>query len=387
MKSLLQSLPIKGRTLALLSVLVPLIVVFVYVGLRSGPLAPVTVTVASVQSKSLEPSLFGIGTVQARFRHAIGPTYVGRLETITVDVGDSVKAGQLLGEMDAIDLDDRLAAQDAAIARASASLAETQARLEFAQTQAKRYEDLFAARSTSQEVLATKQQELRLTQAVLDIATRELARVTAERAGLQAQRDNLKLTAPIDGLVVKRDVEPGTTVVAGQTVIEIMDPDSLWINTRFDQINATGLTQGQPAEIVLRSRRGQPLEGIVTRVEPLADAVTEEMLAKVSFTQTPQQLPPIGELAEVTIKLSGQPQTIAIPNAALRRNGSQPIVWKVVAGNLQSTPVTLGVSDLDGNVQVLDGLAEGDEIVVYSDAELKADSPIRVVADIAGAQQ
>ncbi|MCD8536122.1 MAG: hypothetical protein LRY56_00830 [Burkholderiaceae bacterium] len=45
------------------------------------------------------------------------------------------------------------------------------------------------------------------------------------------------------------------------------------------------------------------------------------------------------------------------------------------------------MSDLDGNVQVLDGLAEGDEIVVYSDAELKADSPIRVVADIAGAQQ
>lgn len=387
MKSLLQSLPIKGRTLALVAALVPLVVLFVYVGLRSGPLAPVSVTVAQVQSKSLAPALFGIGTVQARFRHAIGPTYAGRLETVTVDVGDSVRVGQLLGEMDVIDLDDRLAAQDAAIARATASLAETQARLEFAQTQAKRYEDLFAVRSTSQEVLATKQQELRLTQAALAVATRELARVTAERAGLQAQRDNLKLISPLDGLVVKRDAEPGTTVVAGQTVIEIIDPNSLWINTRFDQINATGLAQGQPAEIVLRSRRGPPLAGVVTRVEPLADAVTEEMLAKVSFAQTPQQLPPIGELAEVTIQLRGQPATMAIPNAAIRRNGSQPMVWRFMAGNLESTPVTLGISDLEGYVQVLDGLAEGDEIVVYSDADLKADSPIRVVTDIAGARQ
>lgn len=387
MKSLLQSLPIKGRTLALLLVLLPLLAVFIYVGMRSGPLAPVTVTVAEVQSKSLEPSLFGIGTVQARYRHAIGPTYAGRLKSVVVDVGDTVRAGLLLGEMEAIDLDDRLAAQDAAIARAAASLTEAQARYDFAQIQAKRYEDLFAVRSTSQEILATKQQEFRLTQAALAVATRELARVTAERAGLQAQRDNLKLISPSDGLVVKRDVEPGTTVVAGQTVIEIIDPNHLWINTRFDQINATGLAQGQRAEIVLRSRRGQPLSGVVTRVEPLADAVTEEMLAKVSFAQTPQQLPAIGELAEVTIKLSGQPETIVVLNAAIRRNGSQPFVWKIVDGHLKSTPVTLGIGDLDGHVQVLDGLAKGDEVVIYSDAELKADSPIRIVKEIAGARK
>jgi HlyD family secretion protein len=387
MKSLLQSLPIKGRTLALLAVLVPMLVVFIYVGLRSGPLAPVSVTVAKVQSRSLEPSLFGIGTVNARFRHAIGPTFAGRLASLTVDVGESVRAGQLLGEMDAIDLDDRIVAQDAAIARATASLAEAQVRLDFAQMQAKRYEDLFAVRSTSQELLANKQQESRLTQFALNVAGRELARIQAERAGLQAQRDNLKLISPIDGLVVKRDVESGTTVVAGQAVIEIIDPRNLWINTRFDQINATGLAQGQKAEIVLRSHRGQPLAGVVNRVEPLADAVTEEMLAKVSFTQTPETLPPIGELAEVTVKLSGLPAITVIPNAAIRRNGSQPIVWRIVNTSLKSTSITLGISDLDGYVQVIDGLAEGDEIVVYSNAELKADSPIRVVTDIAGAGQ
>jgi len=384
MKSLLQFLPIKGRTLALLLVLLPLIAIFIYVGMSSGPLAPVSVTVAQVHSRALTPALFGIGTVQARYGHAIGPTYAGRIASLLVDVGDTVNAGQILGEMDNIDLDDRLDAQTAVIERAAASLTEAKARLEFAQTQAKRYEDLFAVKSTSQEVLATKQQELRLIETALYGASQELARAKAERQGMQAQRDSLRLISPIDGLVIKRDAEPGTTVVAGQTIIEIIDPKSLWVNTRFDQINATGLAQGQRATIVLRSRRGQVLAGQVTRVEPIADAVTEEALAKVSFTNSPEPLPPIGELAEVTVELSGLPTTLVIPNAAIRRDGNQPIVWKVVNGNLQSTAITLGISDLDGRVQVLDGLARDDEIVVYSDRDLDAHSPIKIVIDIVG---
>lgn len=384
MSSLLQSLPVKGRTLALLLVLLPLLAVFIYVGLRSGPLAPVSITVMEVQVRPITPALFGIGTVQARYSHAIGPTYAGRLASVSVDVGDRVKAGQLLGEMDVIDLDDRIAAQDAAMKRTAASVSEAQARLDFATTQAKRYEQLFAVKSTSEEVLATKRQELRLAEAAFNIASRELARVEAERQGLQAQRDNLRLVSPIDGLVVKRDVEQGSTVVAGQTVIEIIDPATLWVNTRFDQINATGLTQGLKAVIELRSRRGQVLPGVVTRVEPVADAVTEEALAKVSFAQTPNPLPPIGELAEVTVQLAQQPAMPVVSNAAIRRNGSQAVVWKLVDGSLQSSPVRLGISDLEGNVQIIDGVAKGDQVVVYSDGELSAQRPIRVVNEIAG---
>jgi HlyD family secretion protein len=89
----------------------------------------------------------------------------------------------------------------------------------------------------------------------------------------------------------------------------------------------------------------------------------------------------------VTVKLSSLPAITVIPTAAIRRNGSQPIVWRIVDTSLKTTSITLGISDLDGYVQVIDGLAEGDEIVVYSNAELKADSPIRVVTDIAGAGQ
>ncbi len=84
-------MPLQKRTLALLVVIVPLLVLFVYVALRSGPLAPVTVTVAEVKSKSITPALFGIGTVEVRYTYKIGPAVAGRVQRLEVHVGDRVK--------------------------------------------------------------------------------------------------------------------------------------------------------------------------------------------------------------------------------------------------------------------------------------------------------
>jgi hypothetical protein len=110
--------PVSRRTAALVAVLGTLLVLFVWVALRSGPLAPVPVTVAEVESRAIAPALFGIGTVEARYTYRIGPTVPGRVLRVDVEVGDRVAAGQVLGEMDPVDLDQRLAAQDAAIRRA-----------------------------------------------------------------------------------------------------------------------------------------------------------------------------------------------------------------------------------------------------------------------------
>ena len=88
------------------------------------------------------------------------------------------------------------------------------------------------------------------------------------------------------------------------------------------------------------------------RVEPKADAVTEELLAKVVFEHPPEPIPPIGELAEVTVALPAVPAAVVIPNAALRREAGEVGVWQVKAGRLHFAPLTLGATDLDGRVQV-----------------------------------
>ncbi|MFZ3023137.1 efflux RND transporter periplasmic adaptor subunit [Pseudomonas sp.] len=380
----MKKLPMQGRTLALLAVIIPLLVLFIYVGLRSGPLAPVAVTVASVESRAITPALFGIGTVEARYTYKIGPTFAGRVKRLEVHVGDQVKAGQVLGEMEPVDLDDRVRSQESAFKRAEAALREAEARQAYAQTQARRYEQLLAVRFISEEIVTTKQQELQIADAALSAAREDIARARSDREGLVAQRSNLRLIAPVDGVVAVRDADPGTTIVAGEAVVEVIDPKSLWINARFDQISASGLAGGLPTLIVLRSRGGQTLKGRVLRVELKADAVTEETLAKVTFDNKPEPLPPVGELAEVTVDLPALPAAPLIPNAAVQREGDKVGVWQIVDADLHFSPVKLGTSDLNGYVQVREGLKNGDQVVIYSEKALTARSRIHVVDHIPG---
>lgn len=380
----MKKLPIQGRTLALLAIIIPLLALFIYVGLRSGPLAPVAVTVASVESESITPALFGIGTVESRYTYKIGPIFAGRVKSLDVHVGDQVKAGQVLGGMEPVDLDDRVRSQESVLKRAEAVLQESKARQVYAQIQAKRYEQLLSVQAVSEESVATKKQELQVANAELSVAQADLARAHSDREGFIAQRSNLRLIAPVDGVVAVRDADPGTTVVAGQAVVEVIDPKSLWINVRFDQINASGLAAGLPTRIILRSRSGQILKGSVLRVELKADAVTEEMLAKVTFDNQPDSLPSIGELAEVTVDLPALPTVPLISNAAVQREGDKVGVWQIVDGDLHFSPIKLGASDLNGYVQVLEGLNKGDQVVTYSEKALKVGSRIHIVDRISG---
>ena len=384
---------IQPRTLAMIGVLVPLLVLFIYVALRSGPLTPVPVTVAIVENRAIMPSLFGIGTVEARYTYRIGPTFAGRVKQVSVDVGDRVSAGQVLGEMDPVDLDDRIAALEAALKRAEAqvTVAEAQvgdatARISYAETQARRYEQLIEARTASAELLDAKRQEraiaemsLASAKANLDAVRHERTRVCSDRDALVKQRANLRLIAPVNGLVVSRQAEPGATVVAGQPVVEMVDPGSLWVNVRFDQLSAAGLRADLPSQIVLRSEGGRKLAGRVLRVEPLADSVTEEILAKVAFDSLLEVLPPIGELAEVTVTLPALPPGPTLPNACVQRSNGRLGVWLIEGSRLQFAPITAGVQDLDGRIQILDGLQSGDRVVVYSRRMLDPRARVKVV--------
>jgi RND family efflux transporter MFP subunit len=286
--------------------------------------------------------------------------------------------------MDPVDLDEHIRAQDATLKQADAQLNEALVRRDYAQTQALRYEQLLQARSTSEEVVATKQHDLLVAKAGLTAAREELSRVRAEREALAAQRNNLYLIAPVDGLVVSRDAEPGTTVVAGQAVVELIDPNTLWVNVRFDQIRAQGLAPGLSAQIALRSQAGEQKAGRVLRVEPLADAVTEETLAKVVFDQIPDPLPPVGELVEVTVTLPTLGATPIVPNAAIHNIDGRLGVWQVTHDDLHFTPVSLGIADLEGRVQIQEGLKAGDRIVAYSENTLNEHSRIHIVDHIPG---
>lgn len=363
-----------------------------FVATRMGPLAPIKVTVTQLKSESLTPSVFGIGSVEARQSWLMGPTVAGRVLRVHVDVGQAVKAGQLLAEMDPVDLDQRLQAQDAALSKAvsvqtaaQAQLADAKARRELATTNMNRQKELARQSFISPSALEGREQELQSAQAAheaaqanLQATRQDVQRLQAERAAAAQQRQNTRLIAPADAVVVSRDAESGSTVVAGQAVIRLANPASLWVKLRVDQARSTGLAVGLPAQIVLRSRPQQWLAGKVERVELQADAVTEERIAQVAFDQIPASLS-IGEMAEVTLKLQPADQALVVPQASVQTRQGRTGVWRLKDGALDFVAVQWGASSLDGRVQALSGLAADDTVVVYSDKPLSAGASIKVV--------
>ncbi len=376
-----------------------LVVALVFVVMRSGPLAPTRVTVHQAESASVSPALFGIGTVEARRAYLIGPTAAGRVLRVLVDVGDAVKAGQLLAEMDPVDIDERIAALDASLARAGSAVLAVQAqrkdavaKKELAAINARRNADLAEKNFISAGALEARLQEqtsadagVSGADANLAAARQDMRRLDAERAGLRQQRKNVRLLAPADGVVISRDAEAGTTVVAGQAVLRLIEPASLWVKVRFDQGRAAGLATGLRADIRLRSNPAVPLTGQVARLDAVSDSVTEERVAQISFDTLPEG-GSLGELAEVTVSLPTTAQGLVVPNASVKRLGDTVGVWLADGNGLRFAPVRLGQAGLDGRVQVLDGLHAGDPVVVYSEKELTADSRIKVVEAVAGRQ-
>ena len=370
---------------------------FAWVVARSGPLSPIQVTTRHVETGSLAPAIFGIGTVEARRSYLIGPTAAGRVKAVHADIGETVKAGQLLAEIDPVDLDDRLRSTEAAYARATSAVAaaeaqrkDAQARRQLAELNSKRYRDLGGKNFVSTSAVEGKQQELDSAQAALEAseanllgARQEQIRLKADQDGIRQQRSNLRLLAPRDSLVISREAEPGSTVIAGQAVLRLVEPDSLWIKARLDQGRSRGLAVGQAVDIVLRSNPSTSLPGKVARIEPLSDSVTEERIAQITFERIPEGLS-VGEMAEVTVKTGAAQSGLLVPNAAIKQMPQGSGVWTLKDGKPSLSPVKLGSSSLDGSVQILDGLVEGDEVIVHSERDLSAGARIKVVGQLAG---
>ena len=384
--------PQTSRRLLLGGLALALVGALAFVALRTGPLAPVKVQVTPVTKGRVTPEIFGIGLVEAQRSWMVGPTTAGRVLGVRVDAGQTVQPGQVLAEMDPVDLDQRLAALDASLARAQsvqraadAQLGDAQARRTLAMANLKRNEELARQAFISPGALEARTQEVAsahagvaAAQANLGGSTQDIARLRAERSALAQQRSNLRLLAPGAAVVTAREAEAGTTVVAGQAVLRLMDPASLWVKLRVDQGRSAGLAPGLVASIALRSRPGETLIGKVARVESLADAVTEERLAMVAFDSLPAGVS-VGEMAEVTVQLPAAPERLLLPNAAVVQHEGKTGVWRLTDGVPAFSPVVLGAQGLDGQVQVLEGLNEGDTVVLYSQSALKPGARIAVV--------
>ena len=332
-----------------------------------------SVPVIAVKKVEVQGKVHGPGTVQSKVPVTVSAKITGILEKLHADQGDRVQKGQILAELDALELRAREAAAQAVknraqrdLARAQADLGKAQANLGLAQSNYQRDLEVFKPGYISQAAFDTTKAQLRVAESEVNAYQATVAALQAavkqaesETHAASALHNYTRIPAPMDGLITVRKAEVGTTIAPGIPIFQMVNLDQIWMAAWIDQALVGQLGVGQAARITLRS--GRVFQGEIVRINQEGDPVTRELEVDVKFEKLPQPLV-MGEEGEVDI-VTGLHTGPAVPlSAVMSKNGSKGVL---VADNglLRYRKVSLGVQD-GVRTAVLEGLKEGDLVVV-----------------------
>lgn len=290
----------------------------------------------------------------------------GDLTSLLVREGDPVRVGTVLAEFERSE-------QEAALRSAEADELAAKADAQTAQWNLEQTRDLFKAGAVAERDMRAAEQS------ALTATARLAAAESRVRAAASFARDT-KVISPVDGMVERRNVENGERVSRGAELFTVVRNDVLELTAAVPARRANALKRGQ---VVRFTADGRTIEGRVSRVSPTIDLQSQSVTV---FVQVPNGNGALkgnafatGQIIESTVS-----DGLVIPAAAIRQTaqnaGAQTFVWKIAGGTLARADVRLGIVDeARGVVQIVEGLASGDEIVVGNVGLLGAGMQVQVI--------
>ncbi len=357
---------------------------------------------AKVTRAPITETLSVEGKTRLKQRFRITAPVTGTLRRITLQVGDAIKQGQILAEIEPataglLDLRSRTQAQaevDAAKAalKAAKLLTEsTKTTQNLAQKELKRLQALVRTNAVSRNQYDRAKAHQQSSHAEYAAA---LAKEGVAKARLQAalaQLDDagkndhqrvLAITSPINGQIIKRQLESSQLVSAGQWLMEVGNPSELEIEADILSADAVRLTHGMSAKVLRWG--GEPLSASVRRIEPsgytkVSALGVEEQRTHVIFDiESPhERWQSLGDGYRVDLDITTQAvkDALQIPLGALFRSDAGWAVYRIDDGLAHLTPVKIGLKS-NSKVQIIDGLSAGDEVIVQPDVQIKEGSRV-----------
>jgi len=290
----------------------------------------------------LQVSVQGIGNVSALKIYSITAQTGGRILKLLVDDGAWVKKGDLLVVMDGVDLPQQLDVAKANLIKISYDITASEnelqnlkAQKELLQITYSRYAKLKEQGFASQSEYDKADAELKSVNANMAVARSRIhsakaALVVAQKSRdvIQTKIDRLKVLSPIDGYVISKSAEVAQNVLPSTPILTIVDPKTLWVETKIDERISSQIKIAQSATITLRSQPQKLYKGSVKRILSMSDAVTLEREVDVAFETLPTPFY-INEQAEVHIVVQNLSGVVKIPTKVVVQKDGKLGVWLV----------------------------------------------------------
>lgn len=315
-----------------------------------------------VKKDALDERVTFTGNIRPRNEVELFTKVPGRIETLTAEVGDKVKAGQVLATVEHREIAWQSKAAEAALEVARANLAS--AKLDYERT-----EHLFKGGSAPQAQLDGAKTRLSLAQA-------QVAQAEAS-AGLSRQQvANARLETPINGTIVRRTANVG--MMAGQMVplFTVQDVATLKLESAVEASQYARLKKGAEAVVTVDGLPGEQFTGKVSLLSPSLDANTRRALVEIEVDNTSGRLLP-NMFATAQVTVGRVENALVAPKDAVLLSAEGATVFRVKGGKVEAVTPKLGAQNGD-RVQLLNGVSEGDELVVGGLASLADGVEVKV---------
>lgn len=290
----------------------------------------------------------------------------GYVKRWTADIGATVKAGEVLAEIDTPEV-------DAQLQQAQADLAAAEANRQIAEKTARRWQELVVTGTVTRQDADQASAQLNAREAAVKAARANVTRLEK----LQAFK---RVTAPFEGVVTARGVDTGTLVTAGsgQELFHLAATRKLRVHVRVPQASARAVTPGLEVELALIEHPGRRFKGQVVRTTRAIDAASRTLLAEVGIDNADGELLP-GAYAQVHVKLKSAAPALVIPvNTLLFRGEGVQVAVVDKDQKVALKTVTLG-RDFGTTVEVLTGLESAGAVILNPSDSLVAGTKVRVV--------
>lgn len=305
------------------------------------------------------------GEVKARHETPLAFRVGGKVTRRWVDVGDRVRTGQALAELDPADLRLGLDA-----ARAQHAAAEADAGL--AAVEFERIKVLFERQLVSRSLFDARRN-------ALDAANSRVAQTRAQLDLAGNQADYSVLRAPKTGVIALRQIEAGQIVAAGQTAFGLAEDGEREIAIALPEADVTRFRIGQEVRIELWAMPGRYVAGEIREIAPIADPQARTFATRVRLKLPKGASVELGQSARV---YATQPAaaTLSVPLSALTEIGGKPTVWVLDAGGARVKPTAVEIGPYrETEVPVLSGLQADDWVVISGVHLLREDEPVQPV--------
>ncbi len=338
-------------------------------GGRFGGPVTLTVEVGTVRRAAISQQLTVVGNLIGDATVAVVPKTAGRLQDVTVRLGDRVSRGQRIAKIEDQELQEQVRQAESAFEVSKATIRQREADMSLAKTNVERSRNLFQRQLLPQQTLDDNESRYQAALAQLDLSRAQNSQSQSRLDELRVTLGNTVIVSPVDGFVARRAADPGAFVSNNAPVVDVVDIRRVRLIVNVVEKDLRQLKTGDATTVSVDAYPGEKFLGRIARVAPILDPTTRTASIEIEIPNGDYRLKP-GMYARVSIVTDNKKEALVVPlNALVDVNGRRGVYVPSQAGTASFRAVRVGIEE-ETQAEVLEGLNDGDTVITTGAAGL-----------------